>query len=119
MPQTGKTLVRPPQQRLDPLVIHNLGAVDVRLEHQALGVHQDVALATLHLLAPIVTALFSSHRGALYRLAIHHPRAGLRISFQAHSQAFSESSVDPLEGSIDAPLPEVPVNGGPSREVVR
>jgi len=33
-------LVRPPQQRLDAHLVHNLGAVDVRLEHEAFGVHQ-------------------------------------------------------------------------------
>ena len=32
MAQAGKLLLRPPQQRLDPLVIHDLGAVDLRLE---------------------------------------------------------------------------------------
>jgi Ca2+-binding RTX toxin-like protein len=65
--------------------------VDLRLEHEALGVHQDVALTALYLLGTIVTALFSAHRGTLHRLAVHHARAGLRISLQAHSQAFSET----------------------------
>jgi hypothetical protein len=54
--------------------------VDVRLEYEAFGVHQDVALAPLDLLAPVEAAFFSSHPGALHRLGIHHARAGLRIS---------------------------------------
>jgi len=93
--------------------------VDLGLEHEALGVHQDVAFSALHLLATIVTALFSAHRGTLDRLAIHHARAWLRISLQAHPKAFSDGSVDPLPGTIDAPFPEVAVNGGPPGEVMR
>ena len=53
----GEPLVGSPQQRLDPLVIHHLGAVDLGLEHQALGVHQQVTLTALDLLASVVTAL--------------------------------------------------------------
>src|SRR5918993_365705 len=119
MREARKSLVRPPKQRLDPFVIHHLGAVDLRFQDQTLSVHQDVAFSALHLLASVVTALFSAHRGALYRLGIHHARAGLRISLQAHPKTFSESSVDPLPGTIDAPFPEVPVNGGPPGEVMR
>src|ERR671921_480840 len=111
MPQTGKLLVRPPKQRLDALIIHNLCAVDLGLEHEALGVYQQVSLTPLHLLATIVTALFSAHRGTLHRLRIHHARAGLGISLQAYSQAFSESPVDPLPGTIDAPFSEVVIDG--------
>jgi hypothetical protein len=93
--------------------------VELGFEDETLGVHQDVALSALYLLATIVAALLSAHRGAFYRLAIHHARAGLRISLQAHPKAFSQSSVDLLPGTIDAPFPEVPVNGGPPGEVVR
>jgi hypothetical protein len=42
----------------------------------------------------------------------NHPRAGLRISFQAHSHAFSEGPIDALPGPVDAPFPEVPVTDG-------
>jgi hypothetical protein len=94
--------------------------VDLRLEHETLGVYQDVALTALYLLASIVTALFSAYRGTLYRLGIHHARAGLRIPLQADPEAFAESPVDPLPGAVDAPSPEVMVDGGPpSRKVVR
>jgi hypothetical protein len=76
----GKLLVRPPQQRLDPFVIHHLRAHDLRLEDEAFGVNQDVALTALDLLAAIVTSLFPAHRGALHRLAVHHARAELKGS---------------------------------------
>jgi hypothetical protein len=78
-----------------------------------------VPLTPLDLLASVEAAFFSSHRGALYRLAIHYASTGLRISFQANPQAFTDSPVDLFPGSVDAPFPEVPLNGGPSRKVVR
>jgi hypothetical protein len=62
------------QQPLDPFVIHHLGAVEVGFEDETLGVHQDVALTPFDLLTSVITALFSAHRGAFDRLAIHHAR---------------------------------------------
>jgi hypothetical protein len=60
-----------------------------------------MSLSALDLLAAVVTALFSSHRGSLHRLGVHHPCAGLGISLQAYpKEAFSESSVDPLPGTV-------------------
>jgi hypothetical protein len=57
----------------------------------------------------------SAHSSALDRLTMHDPRARLRISVQANPKAaVSDSPVDPLPGAIDAPFPEVVVNGGPS-----
>jgi hypothetical protein len=77
-----------------------------------------VPLTALDLLAPVVTPLFSAHRGTLDRLAVHHACARLRIPLQADPEAFSESTVDPLPGTIDAPNPKIMVDSGPSREVV-
>jgi hypothetical protein len=45
------------QQRLDPFVIHHLGALDLSSWHETLGVRQDMALASFHLLGSVVTAL--------------------------------------------------------------
>ena len=48
------------------------------------------------------------------------PRWALRISFQAHSQTFSEGSIDPLPATVDTPSSEVVVvEGRPTRELVR
>ena len=118
MTQARESLPCSMQQRLDPLVIHHLGAVDLGLEHEALSVHEDMALTALDLLTSVVTALFASHRGALERLAIHHARAGLGISFQANPEAFSDGPIDTLPGAVDTPSPKVVVDGGPSREVM-
>src|SRR5215213_9333844 len=111
-------LIRSPQERLDPFVIHHLCAMDLHLEDETLSVHQDVALTALDLLASVVAALFSAHRGTLDRLAIHHARAGLRIPPQAHPQPFADGPVDPLPGAVDTPSSEVVVDGGPPGKVV-
>jgi hypothetical protein len=59
--------------------------MNLRFEHEAFGVHQQMTLSSLDLLAPIVTPLFPAYPGALHRLGVHHARAGLRISLQANS----------------------------------
>jgi len=73
-----------------------------------------MALASFDLLATVVTALFSAYCGSLYRLAIHNACTGLRVSPQPDPKAFSDSPVDSLPGTIDAPFSEVVVEGGPS-----
>jgi hypothetical protein len=77
-----------------------------------------VTLTAFDLLASVIAALFSAHHGALDRLGIDHPGAGLRISFQANPKAFSDSPIDPFPGTVDAPGSEVVIDGWPSREVV-
>jgi hypothetical protein len=84
MAQARKSLLGSMKQRLDPLVIHHLGAVDLSFEDETLGVHQDVALSSLYLLASVVTPIFCAHSGTLDRLGIHHTSAWLGISLQAN-----------------------------------
>jgi hypothetical protein len=91
------------QQRLDAFVVHDLGAVDLRLEHETLGVYQDVALTAFDLLSTVVSTLFSAHSGALDRLRVHHARTGLRIPPQANPKAFTGGTVDLLPSAVDTP----------------
>src|SRR5215217_8375440 len=93
--------------------------MDLCLEHETLGVYQQVTLTALNLLASVVTTLFSAHSGRFDRLGIHYACAGLRISLQANPQAVSETSIDTLPGAVYAPSSEVVIDRGPSREVVR
>jgi hypothetical protein len=65
MTEARESLLCSMQQRLDALVVHHLGAHDLRLEHETLGVYQDVALAAFYLLSTVVSTLFSAHCGAL------------------------------------------------------
>jgi hypothetical protein len=67
MAEARKPLLCPMQQRLDPLSksITPWRCGRQGLEHETLGFHQNTALTILGLLATIVTALFSAHRGSL------------------------------------------------------
>src|SRR3712207_6325809 len=69
----GEAILREFKQELDALPVLDLCAVDPRCEHQTLGVHQQVALSSLDLLAPVVSSLFSTYLGGLDRLAVHDP----------------------------------------------
>jgi len=93
MTKTREPFVHPFEQYLDPISIHDVGCVDLRLEQKALHIYQNVALSALDLLASVVAALISSHAGALYRLGIDYPGTGLGISPQAHPKSLSEGSV--------------------------
>jgi hypothetical protein len=74
--------------------------MDLRFEDEAFGVYEQMPLCALELLGPVLTSLFSAHRGALERLGVHRARAGLGIPPQADPEAFSDSSVDPLAGAF-------------------
>ncbi len=106
------------QERLDPPVIHHLGAVDLRFEHEALGVYPDMSLSALHLLAAVVSSLLSSHARAPERPVIHHAGARTRIPSDAHAQTLAQGGVQPLPGTVEAPGPEVVVDGLPGRKLV-
>jgi hypothetical protein len=87
--------------------------VDLGFEDETFGVYQQVTLTLLDLLASVVTALSSSHAGALDRLAVHHPGARLRISFQANPQPLAQGCMDPLPGAVLTPSPEIMVDALP------
>ena len=103
MAKTREPFAHPFEQRLDPVSVHDVGRVDLRLEQKALRIDKNVALSALDLLAPIVAALFSSHAGVLYRLGIDYPGRGLRISPQARPKSLSEGGVQPLPSALQAP----------------
>ena len=54
-------------------MVHYLGAVDLCPEYEPLGVHQQVSLMALDLLAAVVSSFFPAYAGALDRLlGIHY-----------------------------------------------
>ena len=92
--------------------------MDLRLEHKTLRIDQDVALSALDLLAPVVASFLAAYAGGLHRLAIHAARTGPGIASETDPKPLSEGGVDPLPRPIQAPDPEVMVDGLPRREVV-
>jgi hypothetical protein len=91
--------------------------VNLGLEHQAFRIHEQLSFAAADLLSTIVAPLFATGPACLGRLGINDTRAGLWVSPQPHPQAYTQSCVEPLEGSINAPSPKPPVDGLLRREV--
>jgi hypothetical protein len=119
MRKTRKPFARSFEQRLDPVSVHDVGRMDLRLKQKAFRIDQNVAFSVLDMLATIIASLLSSHAGALDRLRIDNTRRGLRITPKTDPQALADDCVEPLPGAIDAPEAKVMVVGLPRQEVVR
>src|SRR5918998_250490 len=117
--EAWKALASGLQQQPDPILVGYLSAVDLGLEDQAFRIHEQVALAPADLLAAVVASMFTADPARLGRLRIDDTRARLRFSPQPYPQALAQRHVEPLEGPVDAPLPEPMVDGFPRREVTR
>src|SRR5919107_2601612 len=118
MSKAWERLAGTPQQRLDSLLIHKLGAVNYGLEHETFGVHQQMSLPTAYLLSAVVTTLFPAYSSRFDRLAVYYPGAGLRIPLQANPQPLSDRPVDPLPSAVYSPNSEVEKDRLPWWEVV-
>src|SRR5215218_4915169 len=110
MRKTRKPFAYSFKQRLDPVSVHDVGRMDLRLEQKALRIDQNVAFSTLDLLAAIIASLLSSHADALDRLRIDNTRGGLRITPKTDPQALADGCVEPLPSTIDATKTKVMVD---------
>ena len=81
------------QQQLDTVLIGNLGAVNLSLEHQPFRIHQEMALSAAYLLPAIVAPSFAAYSGRFGRLGVDHPRAGVWVSPQPYPQALAQCRV--------------------------
>src|SRR5215213_6910210 len=115
--KTRKAISYTLQQQLDPVLVGDLGAVNLGLQDQSLRIHEQVSLPTANLLTTVVSPRFSAHPGSLCRLGIHYSSTGLRASPQPYSQAFTQSCVESLPRAIDAPDSEVVMYGLPGRKI--
>jgi hypothetical protein len=89
-------------------------------QDQSFGVHEQVALPAPHLLLVfVVSSLFAARPGSLGRLRVDDARARSKFSTRTGLQQLAQGGVEPLEGPIEAPLPEPVVDAFPRREVFR
>ncbi len=58
--ESREPLLNPLQKQLYAIPVHNARGVNLRFQHQPLGVHQQVAFAALELLSAIITAIFTA-----------------------------------------------------------
>ena len=104
------------QQQPQSVSVGDLGTVDLGFEHQSLRIHQERRFLPRTFFPPSYpraspptpVVLADCDRLPL-RWAVGSP--------QLHPQAFTQSCVEPIKGSIYAPPPEPPVDGLPRREV--
>lgn len=87
-------------------------------EQKTQGIHEDMALATLHLFAAVGPALLAPQRG-LDRLAVDRCRAGRQRPPGLDAGQRAKDIEDLLPSAVCVPLLEVVVHAIPGREVVR
>src|SRR5262249_16578032 len=100
------------------IVVLDIGRMDNEGEHQAKRVNNDMALASVNLLARIVT----SHAAYLRRLdglTVDNCSAGRRLASHAVPKLVPQRFMNPVPCPVVAPAKENPVNRLPVREFVR
>jgi hypothetical protein len=115
--EPGELLWRSCQQQGDRGSILKRSAMHFGFHYQALGVHQQMTFAAVHLFSPVI-ATDTAHHGSLNTLAVQDACAGLGVSPHLGPQLFPEGGMDGLPGAIQPPEPEVVVGGSPRREFV-
>ena len=106
------------QQSLASIAILDVGRQDHHLEKQADGIDQDMPLASIDLLARVVTPLVAGF-GTLYALAVDDSSAGLGLASLYQAKLLPQMSVYLLPQTVVLPQPEVMVDGAPGRKVLR
>jgi hypothetical protein len=111
---------QPPQQLPAGVTVLDAGGGDHDQQQQPDGVHRDVPLAAVDLLASVKAAAGAGHGvGGTDRLGVEDRRAGLRVAAGAGAHRCTQGVVDTVEGAIGGPPGEDPVHRAPWWEVAR
>src|SRR4029453_19325934 len=102
-----------------PVAVLGAGRVDHHAQDQAEGIDQDVALAAKGLLARVVAALGPAAISRFHALAVDDGCARLTRSPLLLSQVATQAGVNWLPGPVQAPSPEVAIDGLPRRILAR
>jgi len=98
--------------------ILRIGGVHPRPEDEAEHIHEQMSFSPGELLRPVVTAHAPDAR-RFDRLTVDDARARLRIPPLPYPFSFAQDGIQVLPCTIEAPLPEVMVDGLPRREIAR
>src|SRR5215203_954983 len=107
------------QQQPDAICVRDSGAVHLGFKHQTLGVYQEMALSSFHLLGRVEASLVASYASGPDRLGVHYRRAGVGVPAEPRPQTLAQLRVQTLPGAVDAPPPKPVVDGLPRRELAR
>jgi hypothetical protein len=102
---------------LGAIAIGDIGRVHDGATEQALGIDQQMALAAVDFLAPII-APGAAHGGRFDRWAVDDRRPRLRVTARLDPGADTECRVQPLPQALQAPEPAVMGDRWPRRHVV-
>jgi hypothetical protein len=100
------------QQQLGAVAVRNVGRMHEHSDDQALRIHQDMTLAPIDFLPPIIAPGATYDRG-LDRLAINNRRAGLRIAPFLHAYQPVELGVQSLPKPSHALEAEIMIHSLP------
>jgi hypothetical protein len=87
-------------------------------QEQSLGIDQQVAFATVDLLAAIIAAL-ATDSGGFDRLRVDNRSTRLHLAPHAQSQRFTQHGVDRLPQATQARGAQIVIDGFPMRQIVR
>jgi hypothetical protein len=93
------------EQQRRAIAVLDVGGVDQGVDQIALGIGQDVALATLDLLARVITARPAGFRG-FDALAVDHARAGRSLAAMGFTHGHQQVVVEVPPQSVVAPQVE-------------
>ena len=106
------------QQLLGPIPVLNVRRQDHHQEYQTGRVDQNVAFASVDVLARIVTPLVAG-LGAFDALAVDDRSAGLGLSSFDQAEMFAQMGVNLVPQAIALPESEVVIDRAPRSEVFR
>ena len=89
------------------VAVLDIGCMDHGIDQEAIGIGQDMAFASLDLLAGVVTAR-AAGLGRLGRLAVDDPSRGTGLASRRFARHHDQCVIDPLPGTVVAPAIEYP-----------
>src|SRR5689334_15878518 len=84
----------------------------------ALGIDEQVALASPDVFSGVVALLRTTNGTGFDRLTVDNRRAGFRVSALPVAHLHAQGSKDLIPDSFAPPAAEVPVDGAPGRKIM-
>src|SRR5262249_45752099 len=86
-------------------------------QHEAFGIHEQMALTSFDLLAA-VTAAWAADAAGFHRLAVNAARTRLLIASQPLAEPLPQEPMDPLPRPIASPATQIGIHGLPGRPLL-
>src|SRR5919108_3340982 len=117
MAQARTAVLDPSQHQPGSVAIGNIGGLYQRPEHQALGIHQQMALMPIYSLGPVI-ALETAYDGGFDRLALENGCPRLRIPPGLDPDGRMQRLVERIPADLQPPEAKVVVHGFPRWQIM-